>query len=713
MDTPRSADNFKPGGGGGAFQSDYKPRVLAAVDIVDLIGKTVSLKKRGRNYLGLCPFHSEKSPSFNVDPGKQFFHCFGCKASGNAIDFVMRRDRLEFIEALRQLGDAHNVERPNTSPQARQQAGQRQQLLDCCSTAASLFQRLLAHEKAGADGRAYLAERGFNAETIQRFQMGLAPDGWDRLLRADDMRPFGPGVMAAAGLVKARENGQGYYDTFRNRLMFPIRDEAGRVIAFGGRVMPGSTDKAKYLNSPETPLFTKHRTLFGLDLGRQKIVETRTVAVVEGYADVAMAHQFGATNVVSPLGTALTENHVAILRRFADRIVLLFDADAAGDTAVNRAVELFLTQPVEIAIASLPDGMDPDEYLLANGMAAFDTILAGATDALVYKDRQLARRLNAAGATLTDKQRAMEDFVDILARARANPNVNDLRWSMGFKYVAQQTGMDEKQMAALLKRRAEKPRPGGPVAAPVQPAEGQGQGGGYSREGGYQQQGRRSGPWQPRKPYNPFRPGDDAGGNKKFRNKQSESTVLVDHRPLSERPVQRTARETAERRILGVLLSEPGRWAGLVGTVDVADFADEPCRRMAALYWQHQQDEGEPAFNEFLDVLRAAAEPAAVDADTGEVLAGDGVDLAALAVDVVQEVEQLTAVEEAPSAVAAVLADAVKLIEEMRAQARGAKLVAQLRRTSGADAAAPTTAAESLRQLQERARRPDLRRVGS
>jgi DNA primase len=165
----------------------------------------------------------------------------------------------------------------------------------------------------------------------------------------------------------------GFYDTFRNRLMFPIRDENSRIIAFGGRVMPGSTDPAKYLNSPETPLFSKGKCLFGLDQAKQKIVESRTVAIVEGYTDVVMAHQYGATNVVAPLGTAMTPQHVAILRRFADRIVLLFDADAAGDTAVDRAVELFLTQPIEIAIASMPPGLDPDEYLLQNGLEAFET----------------------------------------------------------------------------------------------------------------------------------------------------------------------------------------------------------------------------------------------------------------------------------------------------------------------------------------------------
>src|SRR5206468_5783165 len=175
---------------------------------------------------------------------------------------------------------------------------------------------------------------------------------------------FSAGPASAGRSGQARDSGAGFYDTFRNRLIFPIRDETGRVIAFGGRLMPGSEDPAKYLNSPETPLFSKSRSVFGLDLARQKVVETRTVAVVEGYTDVVMAHQFGATNVVSILGTAMTEQHVNILRRFADRIVLLFDADSAGDNAVERIVQIFLTQPVDIAVATMPAGLDPDEFFL-------------------------------------------------------------------------------------------------------------------------------------------------------------------------------------------------------------------------------------------------------------------------------------------------------------------------------------------------------------
>ena len=384
---------------------EYKSQVIAATNVVDLIGKTVSLKKMGRKYVGLCPFHSEKSPSFNVDPVKQFYHCFGCKKSGDAITFVMERDQVGFRDALRALGEAAGIAEPVYSSAAKEKAGQRKSLEAATSSAGVFFEKLLADPVIGLKARGYLQERGFNDQSIKNFHIGFAPDAWDGLLRSPLLKAYPPALLASAGLVKPRDNGNGFYDTFRNRLMFPIRDENGRVIAFGGRVLPGTpekpADKAKYLNSPETPLFSKSRCLFGLDLARQKIVETRTVAVVEGYTDVVMAHQYGATNVVSPLGTALTDGHVQILRRFAEKIVLLFDADTAGELAVNRAVELFLTHPVEIAIASMPDGVDPDEFLIAHGLPAFEAVLRNATDALTFKWKMLWREFNASGDDLT------------------------------------------------------------------------------------------------------------------------------------------------------------------------------------------------------------------------------------------------------------------------------------------------------------------------
>jgi DNA primase len=417
--------------------SDNKSLVLAATDIVELIGQTVSLKRRGKDFVGLCPFHQEKTPSFTVSPAKQFFHCYGCKTGGNAIDFVIKRDRIEFIDALKLLAERAGIELPRYGA-SKEKTSERQLLLEAHSAACALFEKFLGDPVTGKAAREYLQSRGFSAESIKQFQIGFVPEAWDALLRSPAMKRFPVGLLQQAGLAKAREGGTGHYDTFRNRLIFPIRDETGRVIAFGGRVMPGSEDPAKYLNSPETPLFSKSRSIFGLDLARQKIVETRMVAVVEGYTDVVMAHQFGATNVVSILGTAMTPQHVNILRRFADRIVLLFDADTAGDVAVNRAVELFLTQPVEIAIASMPEGVDPDEYLLQHGVEVFNKLLSEAGDALTYKWRQLDRQFNAS-SDLTGQQKAVAQYLELLAGARQAGPIDSLRWGAVLSRVARLT----------------------------------------------------------------------------------------------------------------------------------------------------------------------------------------------------------------------------------------------------------------------------------
>ena len=632
---------------GRRFGDEYKSQVIAASNIVELIGRTVSLKKAGRNYIGLCPFHSEKSPSFNVDPTKQFYHCFGCKKSGDVIKFVMERDHVGFLDALHQLGDSVGIARPVFSGASKEKAGQRKVLLDANSAAGVFFEKLLADPVIGKAGRDYLQERGFNAESIKNFHVGLAADAWDGLLRSPLMKAYPPAMLATAGLVKTRESGTGFYDTFRNRLMFPIRDENGRVIAFGGRVMPGSDDKAKYLNSPETQLFSKSRCLFGLDLARQKIVETRIVAIVEGYTDVVMAHQFGATNVVSPLGTALTSGHVQMLRRFADKIVLLFDADSAGDRAANSAVELFLTQPVEIAIASMPDGLDPDEFLLAQGLPAFENVLRNSVDALTYKWKQLVRQFNASGNDLTGQQNAVSQYMELLARARESGPVDSLRWGSALARVSRLTDIP----VTDLNRRF-KPKKKAPVRIPVKPAE----------------------------PVGEAQVGD---GN--------QPTNEAPPRPKPAGPM--TARDRSERWILAILLNEPGRWTDIQHHVSVQHFADPDRRKLAELYWDLQRDEGEVVFSEFLGNLN--------DPELNE-----------LAVSLVEESESLSDADNR-------LKDAIAFLAEERMREERNKHLADLRRSSGSEADATgqkpeaTDPNEMLRKLQEKARRPDLRRTGS
>ena len=647
--------------------NDYKTQVLDAVDLVELIGQTVALKRAGKDYKGLCPFHQEKTPSFTVSPTKRMFYCYGCKAGGNAIDFVIKRDRVEFIDALRTLGERAGIPMPKFGGASKEKASERQVLLDACSAAGSFFEKSLAQPEWGAAARAYLDTRGINAESVKRFQIGLALDAWDALHRSAVGRKFTPQQLAMAGLVKPRNTGDGYYDTFRNRLMFPIRDENGRVIAFGGRAMPGSPDPAKYLNSPETPLFSKGRSVFGLDLARHRIIETRTVVVVEGYTDVVVAHQFGVTNVVSVLGTAMTEQHVTTLKRFADRIVLLFDADTAGDLAVDRAVGLFLTQPVEIAIASMPADVDPDEFLLEHGAEGFDKMLAGAADALTYKWKQLARRFNENGSNLTGQQKAVEEYLSTLAAARGTGPVDENRWHMALARVSRLTEIPRDE----LNRRFGRPK----TPSPQNQRGGAGNGAGTL--------GRAIGPSRP-------------------------STAARSRRFFS-------ARDRAERWILGILLLEPRRWAQVQRTVGVDDFTDGTRRRLAELYWQHQRDEGEPVFNEFLGLIRdaspagtppAAGPGGATEPGTGPPgadAAPTADDLIELAVEAVDEVEALADLE-------VTLAEALAHVESERRHREDQKLLPELRRTSE-ERSNEQAEIDLLKRIQEKARRPDLRRA--
>jgi DNA primase len=595
---------------------DAKSAVLQAVDIVELIGKSVALKRRGKSFVGLCPFHSEKSPSFTVDPTKQVFHCFGCKAGGSAIEFVMRRDRVEFIDALRLLAESAGIELPRFGGN-KQNASEKQSLLAMQSAAGAFFAKVLAEPVQGKAARDYLKQRQINADSIGRFGIGLAPDGWDGLLRGPVGKQFAPQQLATGGLVKARDGGTGFYDTFRNRLMFPIRDAEGRVIAFGGRVLPGSTDPAKYLNSPETPLFSKSRSIYGLDLARQKIVETRTAVIVEGYTDVVIAHQCGVANVVSVLGTALTPQHATILRRFADRIVLLFDADSAGDAAVEKAVGLLLTQPIEILIATMPPGQDPDEFLLSQGADAFAKLVAGGIDALSFKWKQLSGRFKDTENDLTGQQRAIEEFLaSIAAAATGGGAVNQDRWGPFLARVNRLTNVSIEDLHRQFVRKVkQRDKANTPQKGPATPG------------------------------------GIGTSGN------------------LGSPSTPRSARDRAEEWILGVLLLEPHRWHAVQTVLSPVDFLHPLCRGLAEVFWHHQRDEGEPVLNEFIAALSAGNSTSDAPGEPSP-----GRPLADLAMGCVAEVEALPDREQTLNDALAHLAQANCLVQER-------KLLGELRRT--------------------------------
>src|SRR5438876_3244504 len=305
--------------------------IRAGVDIVDLVGRFVNLKKAGVNWKGLCPFHGEKTPSFMVNPKKGIFHCFGCGVGGDAFGFLMRQDKLTFPEAVRALAKQANVRLPE-----ERSAGDsgREELVRAMELASRFYVEALAMA-GGEQARTYLEGRGIDPEVAGRFALGYAPEGWDRLRDFMHTEHVSDDVLLSAGLVIKRESSPGVYDRFRGRLMFAIRDLQGRVVAFGGRAF--GDEQPKYLNSPETPLYTKGNLLYAADLARPAIQAKNRALLVEGYVDCLMAHQHGFTETVAALGTAFTPAQLGLLKRYRDEAVLFFDADAAGRNAAERA----------------------------------------------------------------------------------------------------------------------------------------------------------------------------------------------------------------------------------------------------------------------------------------------------------------------------------------------------------------------------------------
>ncbi|MEK7363594.1 MAG: DNA primase, partial [candidate division NC10 bacterium] len=308
----------------GGFSPQLLEEIRARVDIVDLVGQFVNLKRAGENWKGLCPFHAEKTPSFMVHPKKGIFHCFGCGVGGDAFGFLMRQDRLQFPEAVRVLAERAGVALP--TERRTEVDGQREALFKTMALACEFYQDALWNRPEGEGARRYLDSRGVAPDMARRFALGYAPEGWDHLLGFMKGRGVTEEQLVQVGLVLPRQTGSGFYDRFRGRLLFPIKDGQGRVVAFGGRAM--GTEDPKYLNSPETPLYVKGQTLYALDLAKPQIRERNRALVVEGYVDCLMAHQHGFTETVAALGTAFTASQLGLLRRYCDEVITFFDADA-------------------------------------------------------------------------------------------------------------------------------------------------------------------------------------------------------------------------------------------------------------------------------------------------------------------------------------------------------------------------------------------------
>ncbi|MEZ6055316.1 MAG: DNA primase [Planctomycetaceae bacterium] len=398
------------------LSGEFKEAVRAKTDIVALIGESVALKSinGGREFVGLCPFHDDKNPSLRVYPDRQTYRCWSCQAGGDCFTFVMEESHLDFRSALESLAKSAGLEMPKSM--GRRELGEgnfdKPAILEALLWAQHLFHKTLMESPLAKSAREYLQSRQFTRETVTSFKLGYHPNNWDWLQQECRGR-FTPEQLESARLIGRRENG-GFYDNFVNRVLFPIWDERGNPVAFGGRVLPGDDDShGKYWNSPESPVFHKSRLVYALNRARDAIKATGTAVVTEGYTDCIAAHQAGIANAVGTLGTALTDQHVTTLKRFSRKVVLVYDGDEAGRNAAERAIERFLTQDTDLRILTLPDGQDPAEFLEARGPEAFQQLVDTAPEAWEYKFAAVQRKHGLQ--TVDGRQRVLEEMLSLLS----------------------------------------------------------------------------------------------------------------------------------------------------------------------------------------------------------------------------------------------------------------------------------------------------------
>ncbi|HTR82309.1 MAG TPA: DNA primase [Bacteroidota bacterium] len=368
---------------------DKIEEIRNATDIVEYIGSFVKLKKRGKNYVGLCPFHSEKTPSFNVSPDKGMYYCFGCSRGGDVIKFVMEWDKASYVEAIEILAERAAITIVRTE-ESIQSANETEKLYSACSFAAKFFHRNLVKTEEGAFALRYFQSRGFSEQTIQEFGLGYSLRAWDGLVKESANEGIKPEYLEKVGLARKRNDG-GYYDSFRGRAMFPIFSSTGRVIAFGARKLYEDDTLGKYINSSETPIYHKSKVLYGLSQAKEAVRERDAAVLVEGYADLISVFQSGTKNVVASSGTALTVEQIQLIARYTKNVVFVYDGDSAGVSAMTRGIELLLENNLDVRIAELPQGEDPDSFVKKNGGDAFKELCAKAVTFVDFRANALRR----------------------------------------------------------------------------------------------------------------------------------------------------------------------------------------------------------------------------------------------------------------------------------------------------------------------------------
>jgi DNA primase len=446
----------------GMFDNSVVLQVQQANDIVDVISEHVSLKKKGREMVGLCPFHDDHRPSMNVNPIKQIFKCFACGAGGDVFKFVQMRESLTFPQAIERLAERANIrikprQKVKHGPgKEGQQNGQIEnvdpnRLAKVNTWAAKYFRHNLNDVKLGKFARDYLAGRQINPESVEKWQLGLAIDSPDGLINEAKAKKASLKLLEQAGLIVNQNQ-----DKFVNRLMFTITDVTGRVIGFGGRTL--DDNGAKYINSPTTVLFDKSNSLYGLEQARHEIVSTGTAVVVEGYTDCIMAHQFGCGNIVATLGTSFTAGHGRILKRYAKKVILVFDSDVAGIEAANRALDVCLAQRIDIKLASVPEGKDPCDFFLIAGREGFGQLIAGAVDVLKFKWDRLQEKF-ASDDTLAGRKTAIDEYLQTIATGLQAGKISNIDSGLRVNQISKIIGLDSRQINAELNnhlRRAQK-----------------------------------------------------------------------------------------------------------------------------------------------------------------------------------------------------------------------------------------------------------------
>lgn len=411
-------------------------RIKQENDIVDVISETVRLKRSGRNYIGLCPFHGEKSPSFSVSQDKQIYKCFGCGEAGNVLTFVMKQKNLNFIESCKLLAERANIPL-NLGNGEESKVVKKKELLYKINVEAARY--FFSNLQVNQNAKEYFLNRGIKEITIKRFGLGYAKDGWQNLRMYLRKKGFSDSLMLEAGLVIKSQKGT-IYDRFRNRVMFPVFDIKGNVIGFGGRVLDDS--KPKYLNSPETLVFQKGTNLYGLNFAIKNRIEKRYFIIVEGYMDLISLHQYGITNVVASLGTALTVNQARLLKRYADKVIISYDADVAGQTATLRGLEILKEAGFDVRVLQIPQGKDPDEFVRSNGKEAFLKLVDKAENLISYRLEKAKEGIN-----FKDKSSLVEygnRVADILV------NLNPVEKDIYVKSISEDIGIKEQSLYDLI-----------------------------------------------------------------------------------------------------------------------------------------------------------------------------------------------------------------------------------------------------------------------